>query len=105
MRIYNQFTEQFTVTELAEKVREASAHLGWDVEVAHAPNPRIEAEEHYYNAKHQKLLELGLEPHYLGEELIDSMLHKIERYRDRIDRSFLVMGVRWAPTAREKTPA
>jgi UDP-sulfoquinovose synthase len=105
MRIYNQFTEQFTVTRLAEKVREAAEQLGWEASVVNAPNPRIELEDHYYNAKHQKLLDLGLEPHYLGDELIDSMLHKIERYKDRIDRNQLVMGVRWAPTVREKTPA
>ncbi|HET7677762.1 MAG TPA: NAD-dependent epimerase/dehydratase family protein [Candidatus Limnocylindrales bacterium] len=104
MRIYNQFTEQFTVGELAEKVRAAAAHLGIEAEVVHADNPRIEAEEHYYNAQHSKLLELGLEPHLLGEELIETMLRKIERYRDRIDPAQLVMGVTWAPR-REHVPA
>jgi UDP-sulfoquinovose synthase len=105
MRVYNQFTEQFSVAELAEKVSEAARHMGLSPEVVHAPNPRIELEDHYYNAKHSKLLELGLQPHYLGEELIDSMIAKIQRYASRIDRNQLVMGVRWAPTLREKTPA
>jgi UDP-sulfoquinovose synthase len=105
MRIYNQFTEQFSVSELAEKVRAASEHLGMSPQVVSAPNPRIELEDHYYNAKHTKLLALGLQPHYLGQELIDSMLTKIQRYASRINRGQLVMGVRWAPTALEKTPA
>ena len=105
MRVFNQFTEQFSVSELADRVKAAAEHLGWSVEVVHAPNPRKEAEQHYYNAKHSKLLELGLQPHYLGEELIDSMLHKIERYRDRIDPSVLVQNVRWVPAEPEKTPA
>ena len=105
MRVFNQFTEQFSVLELAGRVKAAAEHLGWSVEVVHAPNPRKEAEQHYYNAKHSKLLELGLQPHYLGEELIDSMLHKIERYRDRIDPSVLVQNVRWVPAEPEKTPA
>lgn len=105
MRVFNQFTELFSVLELAERVRQAAEHLGWSVEVVHHPNPRKEAEEHYYNAKHSKLLDLGLQPHYLGEELIDSMLHKIERYRQRIDGNVLVQNVRWVPSEPEKTPA
>jgi UDP-sulfoquinovose synthase len=104
MRVYNQFTEQFSVSELAEKVRTAAAQLGIEARVVNAPNPRIELEEHYYNAKHTKLLELGLEPHFLGDELIDSMIKKIQRYRDRIDRNQLVMGVTWAPQ-KERVPA
>jgi UDP-sulfoquinovose synthase len=102
LRVYNQFTEQFSVSELAEMVRAAAATLGIEARVVNAPNPRIELEEHYYNAKHQKLLALGLEPHLLGEELIDSMIHKIQRYSDRIKRGQLVMGIaNWAPE-REK---
>ena len=38
------------------------------------PNPRVEAEEHYYNAKCTKLRELGLEPHFLSDGLVDSLL-------------------------------
>ncbi|MDP8904234.1 MAG: NAD-dependent epimerase/dehydratase family protein [Chloroflexota bacterium] len=97
LRVYNQFTEQFTVSELADKVRAAAAELGIEATVVHAPNPRVEAEEHYYNARHTKLLELGLVPNLLGPELIRSMIRTIERYADRIDRSKLSMGVRWAP--------
>jgi hypothetical protein len=33
------------------------------------------------------------------------MLTKIQRYASRINRGQLVMGVRWAPTVLEKTPA
>ncbi len=97
MRVYNQFTEQFSVNELAEKVRTAAGHLGISARIEHAPNPRVEMEEHYYNAKHQKLLDLGLSPKFLGEELIDSMIRKIERYKSRINRNLLRMGVKWAP--------
>ncbi len=97
LRVYNQFTEQFSVRELAEKVKTAAEHLGMEVEIVHTPNPRVELEEHYYNAKHSKLLELGLKATYLGEELIDSMIGKIQRYRSAINRSQLVMGVQWDP--------
>src|SRR3954451_13105325 len=68
-RVFNQFTEQFSVIELAGLVKQAAEHLGYSVEVAHLENPRVEKEEHYYNAIHTKLIDLGLEPTLLGEEL------------------------------------
>ncbi|MGZ8815938.1 MAG: NAD-dependent epimerase/dehydratase family protein [Mycobacterium sp.] len=97
LRVYNQFTEQFSVNELADKVAQAARQLGYQPRVEHADNPRVEAEEHYYNAKHTRLLELGLQPNLLGPELIRSMLTTITRHANRIDRSKLQMGIRWAP--------
>ena len=72
--------------ELAELVKNAGEHLGYAVEIDHFENPRVEKEEHYYNAVHTKLLDLGLEPTLLGEELVESMIHIIERYKARRDR-------------------
>ena len=100
LRVYNQFTEQFTVNELAAQVAESATELGFQPNVVHTDNLRVEAEEHYYNAKHTKLIDLGLVPNLLGPELIRSMLHRIERYVDRVDRSKLLMGIRWAPRER-----
>jgi UDP-sulfoquinovose synthase len=97
LRVYNQFTEQFTVLELAERVKAAATHLGWEVTIEHSRNPRKESEEHYYNARHSKLLDLGLQPTLLNEELIDTMLLKIADQRDRIDPTTLVQNVRWVP--------
>jgi UDP-sulfoquinovose synthase len=97
LRVYNQFTEQFSVLELAERVKLAGEHLGWTVAIEHSANPRREAEDHYYNAKHSKLLELGLQPRLLDEELIDTMLLKIAGERDRIDSSSFVKHVQWVP--------
>jgi UDP-sulfoquinovose synthase len=97
LRVYNQFTEQFTVRELAERVKAAGAALGWEVAVTSVANPRQEAEEHYYNAKHERLLALGLRPHLLGQELIGTMLRKIAEYREHVDPAVLVQNVRWLP--------
>ena len=84
-RVFNQFTEQFSVAELAELVASARrARLGYEVEIRNYPNPRVELERHYYNATNTKLLDLGLEPHLLGEELVRSMLKMIERHKDRV---------------------
>jgi UDP-sulfoquinovose synthase len=97
LRVFNQFTEQFSVLALAERVKEAAEHLGWTVKIDHSPNPRKEAEDHYYNARHSKLLDLGLQPRLLNEELIDTMLHKIHDRRDAIDKGAFVRHVRWVP--------
>ncbi len=94
-RVFNQFTEQFSVVELAEKVREAGADYGLQVKVEPLDNPRVEAEEHYYNATHTKLLDLGLEPHLLSETLIESMFAVIERYRDRVIPDHIMPATRW----------
>ena len=64
----------------------AGEHLGYSVEIQHVENPRVEKEEHYYNAIHTKLLDLGLEPTLLGEELVESMIHAIERHKEQRDR-------------------
>ena len=94
-RVFNQFTEVFSVLELAERVAEAGRHLGMEVELAHIENPRIEAEEHYYNPRNDALLALGLKPRLLSEELVEDMLHRIARYADAIDRATLMPTVRW----------
>jgi UDP-sulfoquinovose synthase len=96
-RVFNQFTEQYSVMELAELVKEAGEHLGYSVEIQHYDNPRVEKEEHYYNAIHTKLLDLGLEPTLLGEELVESIIHAIERYKGRVVETAIDPQTRWNP--------
>jgi UDP-sulfoquinovose synthase len=96
-RVFNQFTEQFSVGELAELVRRSAAELGHQVEVRSFPNPRVELERHYYNATNTKLIDLGLEPHFLGEELVRSMLRIIERHSDRVIPRAIAPRTRWKP--------
>lgn len=96
LRIFNQFTEQFTVNELAEKISNVGNQLGLNVKIKTVENPRKELEEHYYNAKHSGLLELGLEPNYLTDELITSMFNVLLPYRDKIDISKILPRVKWS---------
>jgi UDP-sulfoquinovose synthase len=96
-RVFNQFTETFDVAGLAEKVRHAGGELGIDVQVDHVTNPRLEAEEHYYNPTHTKLLELGLQPMLLSETLIESMLRVIQRYQDRVLVDVIAPVTQWRP--------
>jgi UDP-sulfoquinovose synthase len=97
MRVFNQFTEQFTVMELAELAKRSAEQLGMDVTIDHFPNPRVELEEHYYNAANTKLRDLGLKPHYLGEELVRSMLSTIDRYKDRVVTRAIAPKTQWRP--------
>jgi UDP-sulfoquinovose synthase len=95
LRIYNQFTEQFTVRELAELVQKVATQKGLSVEIANIPNPRVEAEEHYYNAAHTKLLDLGLKPHYLSDVLLNSLIEVVMKYKDRVRADLIMPKVDW----------
>jgi UDP-sulfoquinovose synthase len=103
-RVFNQFTEQFTVLELAGLVQAAGRKLDLDVEIDHLPDPRVEAEEHYYNARHSKLVELGLKPHLLSDSLLDSLLNIAIRYRERINRTLFLPQVNWRNARNERRP-
>ena len=94
-RVYNQFTEQFSVLELAHLVQTAAARIGLEVSIEHLPDPRVEKEEHYYNAKHSKLVDLGLQPHLLSDSLLDSLLNIALRYKDRIDTAMFLPRINW----------
>jgi UDP-sulfoquinovose synthase len=94
-RVYNQFTEQFSVLDLAHLVEAAAKKMGITAEIDHIPDPRVEAEQHYYNAKHSKLIDLGLQPHHLSDSLLDSLMNIALKYRDRVDASFMLPQVNW----------
>jgi UDP-sulfoquinovose synthase len=101
-RVFNQFTEQFSVLDLAQMVQHAGKEIGLKVEIDHLPDPRVESEEHYYNAKHSRLVDLGLKPHKLSDTLLDSMIHIAMKYRDRIDTSLFQPKVNWRKTRNER---
>src|SRR5271169_169296 len=94
-RVYNQFTERFSVLDLARMVESAGKKLGLSVEIDHLPDPRVEAEEHYYNAKHSKLVDLGLQPHLLSNALLDSLMNIAIKYSDRVDPTIMLPQVNW----------
>ncbi|CAN5172414.1 NAD-dependent epimerase/dehydratase family protein [soil metagenome] len=105
MRVFNQFTEQFAVNELADLVQRAGREFGLDVRIEHLDNPRVEMEEHYYNAKHTALLDLGLKPHYLSETLVESMFSAIGRHQDRVITTAIMPKTTWRPRERARVVA
>lgn len=102
-RVFNQFTESFSLMDLAETVMRAGREVGIEVRIDHVDNPRVEAEDHYYSPAHTKLLDLGLQPHYLSETLIESMFEQIQAHRDRIVRDHIMPETRWKPRTAERS--
>ncbi len=94
-RVFNQFTEQFSVGDLATMVQKAGDSLGLKVDIDHLENPRIEREEHYFNAKNTNLLNLGLQPHYLSDSLLDSLMNFAVKYKHRVDHKEILPKVTW----------
>jgi len=94
-RVFNQFTEMFSVGDLAVMVKNAGTHLDIDVDINHLDNPRVELEQHYFYAKNTCLLSLGLQPHYLSDSLIDSLLNFASKYKHRVDEKQILPKVSW----------
>jgi UDP-sulfoquinovose synthase len=94
-RVFNQFTEQFSMLQLAEAVASAARALGYAVTISHIENPRVEAEDHYYNAKHRALQDLGLEPHLLDNAALIAMIEAVAASSDQIDSSAVLPSIYW----------
>jgi len=99
-RVFNQITEWMSITEIAETIARCSPDA---VRVEHIDNPRVEAEEHYYNVTHTKLPELGLVPHLLSDTLIDSLFEITKRYAHRVRVEALRPTIEWRSTASAPT--
>ncbi len=97
-RVFNQFTEQMSVLEIAQTV--ARTYPG-PCQIAGIDNPRVEAESHYYRAAHTRLLELGLVPHLLSETLLSSLFGIVDRHRDRVNPEAVLPGIRWRHTSND----
>jgi UDP-sulfoquinovose synthase len=95
LRIFNQFTETFSINDLAANVKKAGKQLALTVEIEHIENPRIEDEAHYYNPKHTGLIDLGLTPHYLSEEVLLEMMEFVMRHKSSIQKDQILRNVKW----------
>ncbi|MBV6622063.1 MAG: NAD-dependent epimerase/dehydratase family protein [Rivularia sp. (in: Bacteria)] len=94
-RVFNQFTELFSISDLAMMVKKAGNAIGLNVDINHLENPRVELEQHYFNAKNTKLLDLGLQPHLLSDSLLDSLLNFAVKYQQRVDNKQILPKVSW----------
>jgi len=85
-RVVNQFMEIYSVRKIAEMVKKAGDELGLNVQIGPLPNPRVEAEEHYYNPERKVLPSLGYYPKKnLGEE-VKNMIKDLLPYKERLEK-------------------
>lgn len=94
-RVFNQITEWFSIADIAERVQRVGNAMGLNVQCESIPNPRVEAENHYYNAIHTKLLDLGLAPHLLDDAEVERMISLALQYQDRVDPRMIAPTVNW----------
>lgn len=95
LRIFNQIMETFSVNELANLTRRVGAQRGHKVNIKALPNPRKEAEEHYYNPTYQGLQKIGVVPHYLTDEVMGRLFEIVEKYCDNIRKDIIFKGIKW----------
>ena len=95
LRIFNQITETFTVTELAQKVQDAAKSIGINVDIQSIENPRKESEEHYYNPTYTGLTELGLQPTLMNNDVLAEMIELIISKKDRINSDLILPRIKW----------
>ncbi len=100
-RVFNQFTEMFSVEQLADRVAGVARGLGLACEIAHVPNPRTEKESHYYNCVNTNLRSLGLEPTPLSDDTIAGLIELAGRHADRVDLSLIPPRVSWSAGERD----
>jgi UDP-sulfoquinovose synthase len=95
-RVFNQFTEQFSVLQLAEMVQAAGVRAGLDTKIDSVENPRVEQENHYYNAKHSKFEDMGLKPNLLTDDVVDNMLAIARANNSTVNREMFIPRIKWA---------
>lgn len=88
-RVFNQITETFNINTLAKEVSKLTG-----AEITHIDNPRVEDEDHEYHVKHDGLINLGLKPRYLKDEIGD-LWDKLQKYKKNIDETVIMPGVLW----------
>jgi UDP-sulfoquinovose synthase len=96
LKIYNQLTETFTVNALAEKIKLAGENIGLAVEIKNIENPRKEKENHYYNPASTGLIDLGLKPHLLTEDVVEGMLRYLSEKKQNIKVRRILPRVKWS---------
>lgn len=96
-RVFNQFENAYSISELAFLVKVVAADIGLPVEIRRYDNPRMEMEDHYYNPDRQHLLDLGYQPTRDIKSVIKAMLLDLLEHRERIEAhaDALIPDIRW----------
>ena len=69
--------------------------IGVKVTVKKISNPRIENENHYYNAKHSNLKKLGLKPTKLTKKVIVDISEYCMKFKKNIKLETINPKIKW----------
>lgn len=103
-RVFNQFTETFSVMNIAERMVQAAQNVGMQATINHAENPRNEKEDHFYEAAHTGLVDLGLRPHLMSDGVLEELLLDIRPLADRVNRATIMNSPAWDAAVRHTSP-
>lgn len=92
--IYNQMTETHRVDDLAKLIARITG-----TEIDYVDNPRNEDPSNDLFVNNNGLLDLGLEPVTLADELLNEVISVAERYTDRCDRDKIPARAQWRRSA------
>ena len=90
VKIFNQLTETFRLRNLAKKIQKIT-----NCKIMHHKNPRIENENNTLVAKPMGLIELGLKPIKLNDNLIENELSVAKKYSYRADLNKIRAKSQW----------
>lgn len=94
-RTLNQFENIYRINILADMVCESAQALGLSGNMSHIPNPRLEAEEHYYNPIHQKLFDMGYVPTTNIQDEITKLIDQLLPFKDRVIKEAILPRTNW----------
>ena len=96
-RVFNQFDAAYSVNELAETAARVGHEFGLAPTIDHPPDPRVEAEQHYYHPLHDHLLGLGYHRTRELAEVMREIFHDLTRFRRRLEAKRYVVAptVQW----------
>ena len=94
-KVRNQFTETFSVYELAKLTQSAAKKVGINLEINLIKNPRVELEKHYYNPTNKSFLKIGLKPIKLTTEYIQQNIKRILNSNVKIDKKIIDPKIKW----------
>tara|TARA_B110000211_G_scaffold226921_1_gene281081 strand:+ start:1970 stop:3121 length:1152 start_codon:yes stop_codon:yes gene_type:complete len=94
-RVFNQFTEVFSIMELAELVKIQTKKKGISASIKKIINPRVEKSNHYFNPKNENFLKLGLKPRKISEVILNEMIDKIIANKDNVNKEIIFPEIKW----------